>query len=82
MLPPSPAHILRGHEAQLNTLSFSTDNQRLYSGDSSGQVTITSTHSLRPLASWEAHTDGILGIQEWNDDNIITFVQGLYYTVF
>ncbi|KAF9805046.1 hypothetical protein IEO21_09207 [Rhodonia placenta] len=68
---PSPSHILRTHVAQVNVIHFSDDNERLYSGDSSGTVTITSTRTLRPTAVWQAHTDGLLGIQEW-EDSIIT----------
>ncbi|KIJ51473.1 hypothetical protein M422DRAFT_74312 [Sphaerobolus stellatus SS14] len=70
--PPIPSHILRGHGAQVNSLAFSPDNERLYSGDASGHVIITLTRSLRPLASWQAHADGILGIEEWNDEFFIT----------
>lgn len=74
MLPPSPSHVLRAHDSQINALSFSTDNERLYSGDAGGQVIVTSTRTLRPLASWRAHIDGILGVEEWNGDSVITFV--------
>ncbi|KAF8577783.1 WD40 repeat-like protein [Ramaria rubella] len=70
MFPPSPVHILRGHGTQINALFFSVDNERLYSGDSAGQVIATSTRSLRPFTSWRAHSDGILGIEEWNDSVI------------
>ncbi|KAL4252581.1 WD40-repeat-containing domain superfamily protein [Abortiporus biennis] len=63
---PSPSHLLRTHQAPVNALCFSDDNERLYSGDQSGTAIITSTRTLRPLASWRPHTDGILGIQEWN----------------
>ncbi|KIM84143.1 hypothetical protein PILCRDRAFT_818460 [Piloderma croceum F 1598] len=64
-LPPSPSHILRSHSAQLSALSISDDNERLYSGDVSGLVVITSTRSLRAIASWKAHTNGLLGVEEW-----------------
>ncbi|KAG2083532.1 WD40-repeat-containing domain protein [Suillus cothurnatus] len=63
--PPSPIHLLRSHSSAVNTLFISTDNERIYSGDSSGQAVVTSTRSLRPLASWKAHTDSLLGIEEW-----------------
>lgn len=69
--PPTPNHILRGHSASLTALSFSDDNERLYSGDVSGLVVVTSTSSLRAIASWKAHTDGLLGIEEWGN-RIIT----------
>lgn len=70
--PPSPAHILRTHSAAVRVLAFSDDNERLYSGDAEGTVVVTNTRSLRPLAVWKAHTDGLLGIQEW-EGQIITY---------
>ncbi|KAI0926060.1 hypothetical protein AcV5_008624 [Taiwanofungus camphoratus] len=69
--PPSPTHILRSHTAQVNALHFSDDNERVYSGDATGTVVVTSTRTLRSLAAWKAHTDGLLGVQEWGD-SIIT----------
>ena len=62
---PSPIHLLRLHSCAVSTLFISTDNERLYSGDGEGQVVITSTRSLRPLASWKAHSDALLGVEEW-----------------
>lgn len=63
--PPSPAHILRSHTQSVSVLAFSDDNERLYSGDASGTVVITSTRTLRSLVSWKAHTDSLLGVQEY-----------------
>lgn len=75
MQAPAPAHIIRTHSASITAITFSTDNERLYSGDGSGRVIVTSTRSLRPLASWNAHTDGILGVEEWSTaDSILTYV--------
>ena len=71
--PPTPSHLLRTHSASLTALSFSDDNERLYSGDASGLVVVTSTTSLRAIASWKAHTDGLLGVEEWGNC-IITYV--------
>ncbi|KAH9960925.1 WD-40 repeat-containing protein [Russula dissimulans] len=62
---PPPLHIIRSHSSAISTLFISGDNERIYSGDISGLVVITSTRSLRPLASWAAHTDGLLGVEEW-----------------
>ena len=70
--PPSPAHILRTHTAPVRVLAFSDDNERLYSGDAEGTVVITHTRSLRPLAVWKAHSDGLLGVREWGGQ-IITY---------
>lgn len=49
----------------MNVLAFSNDNERMYSGDASGIVSITSTRTLRSLIVWPAHTDGLLGVEEW-----------------
>ena len=70
---PAPSHILRSHSTPLTCVSFSNDNERLYSGDASGLVVITSARSLRAIASWQPHTGGLLGIEEW-EDRIMTFV--------
>ncbi|KAG7441482.1 WD40 repeat-like protein [Guyanagaster necrorhizus] len=69
--PPPPRHILRSHSSGVTALFISLDNERIYSGDGSGFVVSTSTRTLRPISSWKAHDDGILGVQEWGA-NIIT----------
>jgi WD40 repeat protein len=77
-LPPPPAaptHLLRLHSQPLSALAFSEDNERLYSGDASGQVVVTSTRTLRPIAKWQPHSDSVLGIEEWQDE-IVTYVGG------
>ena len=71
--PPTPKHLLRSHGAQVNALWVSDDNERVYSGDGAGTVVVTSTRTLRALAAWKAHDDGLLGVQEWGQ-RIITFV--------
>ncbi|RPD61185.1 WD-40 repeat-containing protein [Lentinus tigrinus ALCF2SS1-7] len=63
--PPTPKHIVRSHGAQVNVVCFSDDNERILSGDAVGVVVVTSTRSLRALANWKAHTDGLLGLQEF-----------------
>ncbi|KII85233.1 hypothetical protein PLICRDRAFT_116623 [Plicaturopsis crispa FD-325 SS-3] len=68
--PPSPTHLLRSHSSPLSALSFSADNERIYSGDASGLVVITSTRTLRAMASWNAHTDSVLGVEELGDQVI------------
>ena len=70
---PPPSHIVRVHTSQISVMSFSTDNERLYSGDLSGTVVITSTRTLRSISAWAAHTDGLLGVEEWQSQ-IITYV--------
>ena len=73
---PSPLHIIRSHSSAVSALFISGDNERIYSGDVSGLVVITSTRSLRSVASWKAHTDGLLGVEEWGKQ-VITSVCGL-----
>jgi hypothetical protein len=73
---PPPLHTIRSHNSGINALFVSHDNERIYSGDVSGQVVITSTRSIRPLASWKAHADGILGVEEWGEQQVITSVCG------
>ncbi|KAG8877342.1 ASTRA complex subunit [Tulasnella sp. 331] len=70
--PPSPIRLLRSHSAQVNVICFSSaeegdtpSNERLYTGDADGLVVVTSTRSFRALASWKAHNEGVLGIEEW-----------------
>lgn len=75
-LSPTPIHLIRAHTSSVSSVSISDDNERIYSGDSAGIVVITSTRSLRSLASWNAHTDNILGVEEWGDQ-LITFVLSL-----
>ncbi|KIK95219.1 hypothetical protein PAXRUDRAFT_827218 [Paxillus rubicundulus Ve08.2h10] len=61
---PSPLHILRIHQQPVSAVFISSDNERIYSGDAKGRVVITSTRSLRAIANWAAHTEGLLGIEE------------------
>ncbi|KAG7450737.1 WD40 repeat-like protein [Guyanagaster necrorhizus] len=69
--PPSPRHVLRTQSSGVTSLFISLDNERIYSGDGSGFIVLTSTRTLRPISSWKAHNDGVLGVQEWGA-NIIT----------
>ena len=71
--PTTPAHLLRVHLAAVNALYISDDNERLYSGDTTGVVIVTSTRSFRPIAQWPAHKDGILTVVEW-ENQVITCV--------
>ena len=71
-LPPTPLHLLRSHSSPITALAWSDDNERIYSADSSGKVVVTSTRSLRTITAWNAHTDSILGVEEW-DTYIVTF---------
>ncbi|KAJ3566141.1 hypothetical protein NP233_g7182 [Leucocoprinus birnbaumii] len=75
--PAAPSHLLRLHSHPINTLAFSPDNERIYSGDSSGLVVVTSSRSLRAISKWEAHSSGLLGIEEW-EDQIITYAGNIY----
>jgi len=71
--PAAPNHLLRLHSYPVSALEVSPDNKRIYSGDSSGLVVITSSRTLRAIAQWRAHSDSLLGIEEWGDQ-IITYV--------
>lgn len=70
-MPPSPtaSRVLRIHTTSVTSLFFSSDNERLYTGDASGTVSIIATRSFRPLAKWKAHEDGVLGVEEWIPSN-------------
>ncbi|KAL1680289.1 WD40-repeat-containing domain protein [Schizophyllum commune] len=65
--PAAPTHILRAHRAAISALHISPNNALVYSGDASGWVFVTSTRTLRTIASWQAHTDAILGLEEFGD---------------
>ncbi|KAG6901586.1 hypothetical protein C0995_010257 [Termitomyces sp. Mi166 len=65
--PVAPTHLLRTHSSSVSTVFVSSDNERIYSGDASGLVVVTSTRSLRPITKWSAHTDSLLGIEEWGN---------------
>ncbi|KAL1708003.1 WD40-repeat-containing domain protein [Schizophyllum commune] len=65
--PGAPTHILRAHRAAISALHLSPNNALVYSGDASGWVFVTSTRTLRTIASWQAHTDAILGLEEVGD---------------
>ncbi|KAH0832970.1 WD40-repeat-containing domain protein [Lanmaoa asiatica] len=69
--PPPPLHTLRIHQQPVLAVFVSSDNERIYSGDGKGRVIITSTRSLRAIANWEAHKEGLLGIEE-HGDRVIT----------
>ena len=71
--PPSPVHTLRIHQQPVLTVFVSSDNERIYSGDGKGRVVVTSTRSLRAVADWEAHKEGLLGVEECAN-RVITFV--------
>ena len=62
---PAPTHLLRSHTASVAAVHVSRDNERLYSADSQGKVTITSTRTLRAIAAWSAHADSVLGVEEF-----------------
>lgn len=74
-LPPAqPSYILRGHTAQIHAVHFLRYNLRLISGDADGWIVLWSIPIKRPVAVWKAHNGTILGLANWGDDRIITFV--------
>lgn len=72
-LAPTPLHLLRSHSAPISALAWSADNERIYIADAMGKVVATSTRSLRAITAWAAHTDSVLGVEEW-DKYIVTYV--------
>ncbi|KDQ19260.1 hypothetical protein BOTBODRAFT_27843 [Botryobasidium botryosum FD-172 SS1] len=68
---PDPHFVLRTHSAAVTCLFISPCNERIYSGDASGLVACTSTRTFRAVAVWNAHTDGLLGVEEW-DEHVVT----------
>ncbi|KIW64410.1 hypothetical protein PV04_09344 [Phialophora macrospora] len=70
--PAVPAYILRGHEASVHALHFYAGNSFLASGDSDGWMVLWSLSSKRPVAVWKAHEAGILQIQHWAKDRLVS----------
>ena len=76
---PAPSlHVLR----HIDPVFFFTDNERIYSSDVKGQVVLTSSRSLRSIASWLAHSDALLAIEEIIEKKQnITLVQLLWLSL-
>jgi WD40 repeat protein len=64
---PPPLHTLRTHSVPIASTSFSHDNALIYAGDQDGYLSITDAKTRRAIAYWKAHTEGILGVQEWDN---------------
>ena len=78
-LAPTPLHLLRFHTSPVTALARSNDNERIYSADSSGRAVVTSARSLRAITIWNPHSDSVLGIEEWDDEFILTSVDNLFF---
>ncbi|KAK9893649.1 WD40 repeat-like protein [Cystobasidium minutum MCA 4210] len=73
---PSPEYILRGHEAQINVLSFvdaeahggNGAHSLLLSGDADGYVAVWSLTTFRPLAFFKAHSGSVLTVSAWSSN--------------
>ena len=63
---PSPFHVLRHHQSPLHHVAFSHSNELLYSGDEEGNIAITDLKLKRVISSWKAHSEGVLGVGEWD----------------
>lgn len=63
--PPTPFHLLRIHASPLTSLSFSPTNTILYSADQTGHISILDLRTRRLVCYWQAHGDGVLGVEEW-----------------
>ena len=77
-LPPAtPAYVFRGHTSAVNALHFFSNNAYLASADADGWIVVWSLVTRRPNAVWRAHQGGILGIKNWGETTLITYVTGL-----
>lgn len=70
--PPQPTFVLRGHTAQIHALNFTYDNRRLVSGDADGWLVSWDLAVKRPVGSWKAHNQAVLGLGSWGQDRIIS----------
>ena len=78
--PPAPTHILRVHTSPISALGISPNNERIYTGDASGTIVVTSTLTLRPIAKWGAHKEGILGVEEWGQAIVTSVWRGFFFS--
>ncbi|CAD6569962.1 MAG: ASTRA complex subunit [Cyphobasidiales sp. Tagirdzhanova-0007] len=67
-----PEYVLRGHTAQINTLSFSKSCDLLFSGDSDGHVAVWSLESFRPVVFAKAHQGSVLTVVELDADKYLS----------
>lgn len=74
--PAVPSFILRGHASTIHALHFFSSNAYLASADSDGWVVVWSLASKRAAAVWKAHESGILGLKDWGEERLITWVNG------
>lgn len=82
-LPPAtPAYIFRGHTSTLHAIHFFSANRYLASADAEGWVIIWSLASRRPVAVWKAHEGGILGVKNWGDEILLTYVRDSARVIF
>lgn len=73
---PTPAPADSSSSATRSSSSSRTARTRpalLCSGDADGWVAITDLQSRRALCIWQAHTDGVLGIEQWDGSKLITY---------
>lgn len=69
-----PAYVLRGHSAQIHSVSFMRFNSRLVTGDADGWIVVWNLATKRPVAAWKAHEGTIMGVRSWGSDKLITLV--------
>lgn len=65
-MAPAPFHLLRNHSAPVSAVHINPPNALLYTGDQNGFVGITDLSSRRVIRFWQAHTGGILSLEEWD----------------
>ncbi|EXJ94275.1 hypothetical protein A1O1_02668 [Capronia coronata CBS 617.96] len=70
--PAVPKYILRGHDAAIHALHFYSGNAFLASGDSDGWLVIWSLTTKRPVAVWKGHDGGVMAIQHWTTERLVS----------
>lgn len=63
--PPAPFHLLRNHSSPISAVHINHTNTLLYAGDQDGYISITDLKARRTVCYWQAHQNGILGVEEW-----------------
>lgn len=71
--PAQPVYVLRGHSAQIHSLLFVRENERLVTADADGWVVLWKVATRRPVSVWKAHEGAVMRVAEWRG-RILTFV--------
>lgn len=63
--PAQPVYVLRGHSAQIHSLLFVRENERLVTADADGWVVLWKVATRRPVSVWKAHEGAVMRVAEW-----------------